>query len=195
MVFWLGGACLIAWVLLKVISSRKEKSVLEADESTPAFNNLDKTCEAIFSDLRVPQTSREIDILSFYYKTKVDSIKPCEKGWQATPYMNPIFRIFADSENLYLANLEEKYAIPLSSIRAIKSVNKTIRIEEWNKDEEFNKGAYKQYKLSEDNYGGIICKGYHILEFEYADELWGIYFPRYELPIIEEITGIKAETL
>ncbi len=191
--FWLGGACLVVWALLKLVSMRKEKNVLETEESSQAFNNLDKTCEAILADLKVPQDSREIDILSFFYKVKNDNIKVCEKGLQIAPYINPIFHIFTDSENLYLANLEGKYAIPLSQIKAIKSIKKTIRITEWNKDEAFNKGIYKQYKLSEDNFSCIICKGYHILEFEHENELWGIYFPCYELPVIEELTGLKAD--
>jgi len=191
--FWLGGACLVAWLLLKLISVRKEKNVLGMEESSQVFNNFDKTCEAILSDLKVPQDSKEIDILSFFYKVKGDNIKVCEKGLQTAPYINPIFHIFTDSENLYLANLEAKYAIPLSKIKAIKSVKKTIRIIEWNKDEAFNKGIYKQYKLSEDNYGCIICRSYHILELEHNNDLWGIYIPCYELPVMEEITGLKAD--
>ena len=191
--FWLGGACLVAWALLKLISMRKEKNVLGTEESTRVFNNLDKTCEAILSDLKVPKDSKEIDILSFFYKVKGDNIKVCEKALQIAPYHNPIFHIFVDSENLYLANLEQKYAIPLSTIKAIQSIKKTILITEWNKDEEFNEGIYKQYKLSEDKYGCIICKSYHILEFEHDNNLWGIYIPCYELPIIEELTGLKAD--
>ena len=192
--FWLGSACLVAWALLKLISVRKVKNVFETEESFQAFNNLDKTCEAIFSDLKVPQDSKEIDILSFFYKVKNNDIKVCEKGLQIAQYINPSFHIFTDSENLYLANLEAKYAIPLSAIKAIKSIRKSIRILEWNKDEEYNKGIYKQYKLSEDNYGCIICKSYHILEFEHDNDLWGIYFPCYELPVIEELTDLKADT-
>ena len=190
--FWLGGACLVAWAVLKLISVRKEKNVLETEEGSQAFNNLDKTCDAILADLKVPQDSKEIDILSFFYKLKGEENKVCEKGFQIAPYINSIFHIFADTENLFLANLEGKYAIPLSAIKGIKSIKKTIRIMEWNKDEEFNKEMYKQYKLSEDNYGCIICKSYHILEFEHNNDLWGIYFPCYELPVIEEITGLKA---
>ncbi len=190
--FWLGGACLFAWAILKLIILRKEKNVLGTEESSQVFNHLDKTCDAILADLKVPQNSKEIDILSFFYKLKGEEIKVCEKGLQIAPYINPIFHIFADSENLYLANLEGKYAIPLSAIKCIKSIKKTIRIMEWNKDEEFNKGIYKQYKLSEDNYGCIICKSYHILEFKHNNDLWGIYIPCYELPVIEEITGLKA---
>ena len=192
--FWLGGACLAAWALLKLISVRKEKDVLETEESSMVFSNFDKTAEAIFVNLKIPQDSKDIDILSFFYKVKNNDIKVCEKGLQMAPYINPVFRIFTDSENLYLANLEVKYAIPLSAIKAIKSIKKTIRIIEWNKDEECNKGIYKQYKLSEDKYGCITCKSYHILEFEHNNDLWGIYIPCYELPVIEELTGLKADT-
>ena len=192
--FWLGGACLVAWAILKLISMRKEKSVLETDESSQVFHHFNKTCDAILADLAVPADAKEIDILSFFYKEKDDNIKVCEQGLQIAPYANPIFYIFADTENLYLANLEGKYAIALSAIKAIKSVKKSIKIFEWNKDEPYNKGIYKQYKLSEDKYGCIICKSYHILEFEYNNELWGVYFPCYELPVIEEITGLKADT-
>lgn len=191
---WLGVACLVVWTLLKLVSVRKEKSVLEADDSSQIFNNFEQTCDAILSDLKVPQDSKEIDILSFFYKVKDDNIKVCEKGLQIAQYLNPIFHIFADSENLYLANLEAKYAIPLSTIKGIRSIKKKIQIIEWNKEEKYNKGIYKQYKIYEDGNGCIVCKGYHILEFEHNNELWGIYFPNYELPVFEEITGIKADT-
>lgn len=193
--FWFGGACLVAWALLKLISMHKAKNVLETEENSQELNNLEKTCESIFADLKVPKDSKEIDILSFFYKIKNDNIKVCEKGLQIAPYFNPVFHIFTDSENLYLANLEGKYAIPLSKIKAIKSIKKIIRILGWNKDEKYNKGIYKQYKLSEDEYGCIIGKGYHILEFEHNNDLWGIYIPCYELPVVEELTGLKADAL
>lgn len=193
--FWLGGVCLVAWALLKIVSVRKEKSILETDESSHVFTAFAKTGEAILSDLQVPKDSKEIDVLSFFYKVKNDEIKVCEKGLQVAPYTNPVFHIFADSETLYLANLDGKYAFPLSSIKGIKTIKKTIRIMEWNKDEAHNKGIYKQYKLSEDNYGCIICKKYHVLEFEHHNDLWGIYFPCYELPVVEELTGLTADML
>lgn len=192
--FWLGGICLVVWAFLKLFSLKKEKNVLETEESSRIFDNLDKSCEDILLNLNVPQDSREIDILYFYYKVKNDDIKVYEKAMQIAPYINPVFNIFTDSQNLYLANLEVKYAIPLSKIKAIKSIKKTIRIMEWNKDDEYDEGIYKQYKLSEDNYGCIICKSCHILEFEHDNDLWGIYIPCYELPIIEELTGLKADT-
>lgn len=190
--FWLGGGCVIVWGIFMLLSKRKENEVLSTDESTLVFDHLEKNSDAILADLGVPSDAKEIDVLSFFYKVKGDDIKVCEKALLGAPYMNPIFHAFADSDNLYLANLEYKYAFPRASIKGIKTVKKATQIFEWNKDEPHNKGIYKQYKISEDNYGCITCKCHHIIEIDHNGELWGIYIPSYELPIIEELIGKKA---
>lgn len=191
--FWLGGGCLLVWIILKIMSAQKEKTVLQTDESTHVLANLEGVCDAIYTELSVPSDAKEVDILSFYYKQKEDGIKVCEKALQMAPYLNPIFKVFVDEQNLYLANLEGKYAFPLACFKTIRFIKKRIRIISWNKDEKYNKGIYKQYKLTGDDYGCIHCKHYYILEFDYNDELWGIYIPCYELPIFEELTGLKAD--
>ena len=190
--FWLGGGCLLVWAILKIISTQKQKTVLESEESAHIFTNLDGVCNAIYAELAVPSDAKEVDILSFFYKVKDGNIKVCENGMQIAPYFNPVFKVFADSENLYIANLEGKYAIPLRYMESIRTVKKHIRIMSWNKEEKFNEGIYKQYKLTTDNYGCIHSKRYYVLDVHRNGELWGIYIPCYELPIFEELTGLNA---
>ena len=172
-------------------SYKKQKTVLESDESANTFQAHDDICESIFAELKVPTDARCADILSFRYKVKNDKIKVSEKD--VAPYTSFPFRVFADSDNLYLANADGKYAFPLSAIKSIKTEKKTVIADSWNKDEDFNKGIYKQYKISEDKYGNIMFKKYHIIEVDYSGEIWGIYIPCYELPIFEELTKLKAE--
>ena len=191
--YWLAGVCAVVWLVLWLWSGKKAKTVLETDQSAHTFSHLDSVSDAVYAELGVPADAKEVDVLSFFYKVKDGNLKVCEKGMQITQYFNPVFKVFADTEHLYLANLEGKYAFPLSSIVKIHTVNKRIRIESWNKEEPFNKGIYKQYKLSEDQYDCIHCKDYHILEFNHKGESWGIYFPCYELPVFEELTGLKTE--
>lgn len=193
--FWLGGICLVTWAVVAIMAVIKQKAVLETDESEMALDNLDKNCDAIFMELGVPGDAIDVDVLCFNYKQKDGKIKLCEKGLQTAEYYNPIFKAYTDSENLYLADLDGKYAFPLSSLKSIDTVKKTITILDWNKDEPFNKGIYKQYKLTETNMDSIVCKKYHILEFIANDEVWGIYFPNYELPAFEKLTGLKAVTI
>lgn len=186
--YWSAGICIGVWLVLWLWSKQKAKTVLETEESEQTFSHLEGTASAIYKELSVPDDAKDIDILSFFYKVKDGEIKVQEKGMQVFQYFNPEFKIFADEENLYFANLEGKYAFPLSSIVKIHTVKKHIRIAGWNKDEKYNKGIYKQYKLTTDNYGCIHCKQYYILEIAYHGDSYGIYIPCYELATLEECT-------
>lgn len=184
--FWAAGICAVLWLILWLCGNHKAKNILETDESTQTFSHLDVIANAVYTELAVPDDAKEIDILSFFYKIKDGKIKVQEKGMQVFQYFNPEFKIFTDEENLYLANLEGKYAFPLSSIAKIHTVKKHIRIARWNKDEKYNKGIYKQFKLTTDNYGCIHCKQYYILEITHQGDSYGIYIPCYELATLEE---------
>lgn len=186
--FWAAGVCAVLWLILWLCSKQKAKTILDTDESTQTFSHLDGVANAVYAELAVPDDAKDIDVLSFFYKIKDGEIKVQEKGMQVFQYFNPEFKIFSDEGNLYLANLEGKYAFPLSSIVKMHTVKKHIRIAGWNKDEKFNNGIYKQYKLTTDNYGCIHCKQYYILEINHQGDSYGIYIPCYELPVLEEYT-------
>ena len=93
---------------------------------------------AIFDELDVPHDAQEVDVLTFFYKEKGGECRVCEKTMQMNSHFNPIFRLFFDDENLYLANLDGKYTFPRVSLRGIRRVNKRIRLESWNKEEPCN---------------------------------------------------------
>ncbi len=187
-IYLTAGICLVIWLALKLLGIQKAKTVLSEEENTQVFSHWENVANAVYAELSVPSDAKEVDILSFFYKVKDGNLKVCEKGMQIAQYFNPVFKVFADSENLYFANLEGKYAFPLSAIMGIRTVKKHIRIAGWNKEEKINKGIYKQYKLTTDSYGCVHCKYYHILEINHNGELFGIYFPCYELPVFEEVT-------
>ncbi len=190
---WLGAGCLVVWGVLTLLGKQKEKTVLGSDESEHTFADLDSIAASVFKEMGVPENAPEVDILSFGYKLKNGQIKPRETGMQMTPYTNFPYRIFMDANNLYLANLEEKYAIPKASMTAIRRVKKHIRVPMWNKDADLKGERYKPYKLSADQYNCVHMNWYHILEVSHQGETWGIYFPNYELPVMEAATGLKSE--
>lgn len=191
--FWLGGGCTLVWLVLQLTGKAKANKVLATEDCTQSISHLESVYNAVFAELKVPEQAREVDLLQFYYKVKGDTVKPVTKGMMTTPYMNPIFRVYADPENLYISNLEGKYAIPQASILGIRTIKKHIRITEWNKDVPVNKGIYKQYKLGIDQYDCVHCQCYHIMEVKHGDEIFGFYIPSYELPVFEALTGKKAQ--
>lgn len=192
-VFWVGGGCLIVWLILTIVGHRRRKAVLGSDETERIVSELDRTSEEIFAELDVPSYAPVVDILSFTYKIKDGRPKVARRGTELTPYNNFEYKIFGDHDYLYLASLEEKYAFRRSSLRAIHTVKKKITLPNWNKEKRHDDEIYKPFKLVEDNMGMIYVNPYHILELEENGELWGIYFPSYELPGFEALTGLRAE--
>lgn len=192
--FWLAGVCGAVALLLTVFSARKAKRVLESEESEQTLNDLSSIVDNIFTELNVPADAPEVDLITVRYKDKNGKPVPKERFPDTTPFNNPIFRLYTEDEALILANAEAKYAIPLSDLRAIRTVKKRILLPDWNKEVEPTEEPYKVYKLRTDSSAPFFyCKPYHILELEHNGESWGVYFPCYELPAFEACTGLKAE--
>lgn len=191
--FWVLGVCLIAWAALKLIGRQKAKTVLESDEGSHALSHLEATCASVYTELAVPADAKDVDILTFYYKVKDGNVKACEKPMQLYSHQNPSFKVFADGENLYLANLEGKFCFPLSSLQAIRRQDTKVRTSGWNKAAAPTEDIYKRYKMSVDQFGCVHSKPHYILELLHGGKVWGIYFPCYELAIFESLTGLEAE--
>jgi hypothetical protein len=192
-VFWAGGMCLVIWAVLTLVKKRKERTVLESDETVHDIKTLQDSIHAVETDLGIPSYAATADILTFFYKTKGDRIKLRTPGLQTAPYLTSAFSVFSDGENLCLANNEGKYAIPLTNITALRTVKKRTLLVNWSKTEPHNKGYYKQFKLARDRYGRILCKTHSILEFHSGGQQWALYIPNYELPIFEGLIGKKAQ--
>ena len=146
------------------------------------------------ADLELPENAEDVDLLAFNYVYENGEPKAIMANDEsASEYFNCSMKLFADEEKIYLASIDEKYAFERASLIGIRSVSERIAIPDWNKDTPPTKGEFKQFELTVDNLNRIIVPGYHILELDCNGEKWGIYFPCYELPTFESITGLSAE--
>ncbi len=179
--FWLIGICFIIFLAVKIFKYKKTKNMPENAESQYIISNLKELSDKLYSQLGVPTEAQMADILVFNYKIKNNVPIAVTKGLELTPYTNLDYKIFTDDNNLYLADVYGKYCFPLSSLRSIHKINKRISIPGWNKEEKMTSEKYRQYKLKANNYGIISIDVYYILEFEHNGEIYGIYFPNYEL--------------
>ena len=66
-IFWILGICVPIWAVLTLAGKRKEKTVLEDEESVQILGNLEGMHKAVFAELAVPADAKTVDILSFYY--------------------------------------------------------------------------------------------------------------------------------
>ena len=190
---WCAVIGLLGWVVLGTISKKKQKTVYESPETENAQTALTAAAGDIYERFNVPADAPYVDILSFCYKIKDGEAVHKERATDLTSHINYATRVFIEGENLILADRDSKFAFPLDSLRKIHTVKKRISIPVWTKDTPYNEGEYKQYKMTVNQFGSIFMKTYHILELDRNGVAWGIYFPCYELRVIENITGLTAE--
>ena len=189
--YWSATICGIIGFTLSILDKRKRNQSLPSSERLliEFRNNIND----IYKFLSIPDSAEEIDILSFTYTTKNGKVKLVKNTLPVYQFSNCIFKIYSDTNNLYLTCLKGTYAFPLSSLTAIQIIKKRIRIMEWHKEIPYNKGVYKQFHLSSDYYGCIHCNSYYILELAHCGISYGIYIPCYEISILEKFTGLKAQ--
>ncbi len=180
-IFVIGICCAVFYLVVFLLSLKKKKKVLSSEEVNNANNDYEKRSEAIFSRLNVPSNALKMDVMHFTYKVKKDEIQFKGNGMSPTPVYMLEFRVFVEEENLFLASLEAKWSIPLAEIGEIEKQEKRIGFNGWNKEVPYDKGEYKQYKISRDNYGITYMKTYYIVKINHNSEEFGLYLPCYEI--------------
>ncbi len=191
-VYWVGGICLFIAGMLYLAGITKSHIVLKRESSQDALADTQNTYEEIMAELSVPADAPMVDVIFCRYKTVYGKPQVSQLPMQMTSFVNCAYRIFTDNENLYLANAGGKYAFPVNSLQTIRTIFEDASIPDWHKDSSFDSEEYKGYSITKDSYGIFHTTPYYILMLEKDGEIWGIYFPNYELPTFEKLTGLKA---
>lgn len=203
-----GSACAIATVVCAVVSHRINPDRVPADDGDENDGQKDDgdeddgtpcaTVAEIFRELRVPPDAKRVDVIGFRYVDKRGRFRPrCASGYCGKPvYSVYTLKGYAENGQLRLADAEGVVAIPLNEIKAIRTVRKRILLPDWTKKRPCTHEKYKPYKLKmvESRAEEWLSVGwYHVLEFTHKYESWGVWFPNYELPAFENLTGLKAD--
>ena len=187
------AACGAVWGILLLAAKIKADKVLKQEGAQQQTLDIDKDFGQIRQELNVPKDASDVDVLVFKYKIKKGEIRPHASGLQTTPYINASVKMYATQDELNIVDLDSVYTFERYELRKITTVNKRISVSGWNKEEDPRRGIFKPYKITFNNVGDIFFKPYYILEIERDFVRYGIYFPCYELEVMERLTGLKAE--
>ena len=190
--FWICGITLAVWGVFTLWSRRRQSKTLETDDASETLSDLTKNQKNAYEELGVPANAVPTDVLLFHYKMKKGKPAAIAKGMAPSAYVNTELKAYVKDGQLCLADTESVYAFPLEEMTGIRTVSKRISVPSWNKSELPTKGIYKPYKLTIANTGYIFFKPYYILELNHYGTPCGIYFPSYELPTVEKLTGLRA---
>lgn len=187
------AVCGVVWGILLLAAKIKASKVLKQEGADQQSRDIDKDFGQLQQELEVPKDALDVDVMVFKYKLKKGEICPRAFGLQTTPYINASVKMYATQDELYIVDLDSVYTLEKYELRRITTVNKRISVSGWNKEEDPRQGSFKPYKITLNNVGDIFFKPYYILEIERDFVRYGIYFPCYELEVMERLTGLKAD--
>ena len=189
-IFWLMGGCGIVWLVLTILTNRKAKNVMAGEDFNMSTRRLEGEIDRVFRELQVPEDAKQVDVVQLTYRWKNGTVKISTTGSETTPYTNVSLRVFRREDVLCLADLENRYELPIAAMRRLKMVKKPLVIQGWNKEERLNDPFYKPYKLTMDNYERVHTKSYGLLELNHDGMDWAVWLPPYELNYISALTGL-----
>ena len=189
-IFWLMGGCGMVWLVLTILTNRKAKTVMAGEDFNMSTRRLEGEIDRVFRELQVPEDAKQVDVVQLTYRWKNGTVKISTTGSETTPYTNVSLRVFRREDVLCLADLENRYELPISAMRRLKMVKKPLVIQGWNKAEKLNDPFYKPYKLTMDNYERVHTKSYGLLELNHDGVDWALWLPPYELNYISALTGL-----
>ena len=189
-IFWLMGGCGIVWLVLTILTNRKAKTVMAGEDFNMSTRRLEGEIDRVFRELQVPEDAKQVDVVQLTYRWKNGTVKISTTGSETTPYTNVSLRVFRREDVLCLADLENRYELPIAAMRRLKMVKKPLVIQGWNKEEKLNDPFYKPYKLTMDNYERVHTKSYGLLELNHDGVDWALWLPPYELNYISALTGL-----
>lgn len=183
--------CTVTFVVLKIWGNRRSNAVMKSDEVEQFDVEVKQTLSLAYGELGVPEDAVKMDAFVFRYKEKNGKISVRSMGF--FDFINVEVRAYVKDGALCFADTESVYALPLESLRGVQTVKKTALFHGWNKELLPNDKSFKPYHVGVNQYETIFCKPYYILEAEIKGEIWGVYFPGYELPTLETLTGLHAQ--
>ena len=190
--FYVGVIGIAVFVAISIWAIGRMKKVLDGEDAKNVVNEIESLTEKIYKELDVPQGAVDVDVLFFnYVEHENGDVVPKSTPLGLTPYINFELKMFKRSGKLCFADLTSRYDFELEKFRGITRVDKKISIPQWNKSESYNSENYKKFHMVKNNMDCIFFKPYYILEFVKNDELYGIYFPCYELEAFERLTGLR----
>lgn len=198
-------AVFAVYMLCTRVLRKKSADVKEASEADASAGESNiSSCEdepdprivaienKIYASLGVTDAARTVDILCFDYKTVNGEPVP-KKGLKTVDFVNRGMKIFRDGDSLCLVDEECRYEFPLAGLRTVKTVRGEFLLLLWTKSISCDEGEYRPYGMRKNSLDCVLFDTYHILELEKDGEVYGLYFPCYELPVIKEIVDVSVE--
>jgi hypothetical protein len=184
-------ASILYLVIITRIDKKRKKAFLEDKNINQAYLKSVEIYKQTLLSFNMPKNVQMADIFSNSYKIENGQYKFCLQNKHIDYFVNENRFIYVEDGALCVVETTKKTVVPDFQPKFIQKVEKKASFSTWNKKESYTEEKFKAYSLKKSG-DAFICQYYYILHFDVNGECWCLYFPPYELPFFESITGLKA---
>lgn len=190
--FALAGIVLFGTAIALSLWERKRRATVEASQEFKDFvSYVESLSASVENALFLPSDKVEVDV--FYYPCKDKNGKIKDNPY--FKYLNQSVDLFTENGKLCLADGGGVIGIDINAFTGIQVNPKRVSFAGWGKDQAYNKGIYKEYKMTVDSRGVLHVKNSCSVQFTLDGENYELVIPPYELPHFERLLGMKAQLL
>lgn len=180
-------------VLILIICEAKRKKKMTEYEKDDEIKDYEdkKYIQQALSVLGVPKSAKNVDIICPNYVIR--NGEPVLRPLKAFGFLNAELKLFSDESAVYIADAENLYFIRFTDIEKISKYNGKLNLMFWNKNIGHNEEKYQKYNIKKCGESIYMIIEYYSLDINRDGETYKMYFPPYELDVIESLTEVKFE--
>lgn len=182
---WMLTVCFALWLALSVCGKMRAK------RTSPEQAELNRRADALLRETRetlgIPETAIDLDVLGERFVMK-DGVPKHKSLDGFNDYLNLDMWAFVRDGSLFLANTEQVWEIPLTSLRGTVRLKKRLGFAGWNKSTPYNEKPYKRFRITVNQFGTYFA---HCVQVQIADAR-GCFFlllPEYEAEPFSALTA------
>ncbi|MDE5548078.1 MAG: hypothetical protein K2J30_03690 [Clostridia bacterium] len=183
-----GGGLFAIGLIFFGIGAIQKKRVM----GSPAFAYFESEREKLMRELKealsIPMDAAECDLFACQYKTVRN--KQRRRPYPKNCYVVCKTLAWREGDAFCVFDGDNVYKFPFENFVEIERIVKSVGFYGWNKQEKFNKGKYKPYKIRYNGNSGMytVKNSFRVRMFRESEE-YELLFPAYENETLEKLTG------
>ncbi|MDE7296231.1 MAG: tetraspanin family protein [Clostridia bacterium] len=183
-----GGGLFAVGLIFFGISAIKKKRVM----GSPAFAYYESEREKLMREMKealsIPIDAAECDLFACQYKTVRG--KQRRRPYYKNSYVACKVLAWREGDAFCVFDGDAVYKFPFENFVEVERITKGICFYGWNKQEKFNKGKYKPYKIryNANNSMYTVKNSFRVRLFRESEE-YELLVPAYENETLEKLTG------
>ncbi len=188
--FYIMGASWVLFGALQGAEVLKRKKHVKSAEFEEFVQDSEKAAKKFKEYLSIPDNAPLIDVFGYPYKVKKGKEKPASA---ISKYVNLEMFLFQDAETVYLADHAEVFAFSKSEFVKIEKFTEKVTSTGWNKETSCTSKQYKQYKITENQYGTQFYQYHYSLQLAHEGKIFEIIVPPYEIAALASLLNLTYE--